>query len=101
MIAVSPNCEYPGGDDLVPLEELIRQTPGANPISTVDELRCDAFQTDDELDDFLAFVTKSRHTNRRLGRPGRGRDLRRDGRAVPGRLPPQLFRSRRPNCHCC
>jgi hypothetical protein len=46
----------------VPLEELIGHTPGARPISSVDELRCDAFQTDEELDDFLAFTANSRHT---------------------------------------
>ena len=52
-----------GGEDLVPLEELIRRTPGAHAISTVDELRSDAFQTCEELDQFLAFVTESRHAD--------------------------------------
>jgi hypothetical protein len=52
-----------GGEDLVPLDELIRRTPGAHPISSVDELRSDAFQTDEELDQFLAFVTESRHAD--------------------------------------
>jgi hypothetical protein len=51
------------GEDLIPLEELIRRTPGAHPISSVDELRSDAFQTDEELDQFLAFVTESRHAD--------------------------------------
>lgn len=49
-----------GGEDMIPLEELIRRTPGAHPISSVNELRSDAFETDGELDDFLAFVTGSR-----------------------------------------
>jgi hypothetical protein len=49
--------------DLVPLEELIRQTPGAHPISSVDELRSGAFETDEELDEFLAFVTRSRRAD--------------------------------------
>jgi hypothetical protein len=49
-----------GGEDLIPLEELVRRTPGAHPISSVDELRSDAFDTDEELDEFLAFVTESR-----------------------------------------
>jgi hypothetical protein len=52
-----------GGEDLIPLQELIRRTPGAHAISSVDELRSDAFQTDEELDQFLAFVTESRHAD--------------------------------------
>jgi hypothetical protein len=52
-----------GSEDLVSLEDLIRRTPGAHPISSVDELRSDAFQTDEELDQFLAFVTESRHAD--------------------------------------
>jgi hypothetical protein len=47
--------------DLPALWELIRQTPGAHPIGSVEELRCDAFSTDEELDAFLAFVAASRH----------------------------------------
>jgi hypothetical protein len=63
---VSTSAEHErqaGGEDLVPLEELIRHTPGAHPISSVDELRSDAFETDEELDEFLAFVTESRHAD--------------------------------------
>jgi hypothetical protein len=52
-----------GGEDLIPLEELIQRTPGAHPISSVDDLRSDAFETDQELDEFLAFVTESRHAD--------------------------------------
>jgi hypothetical protein len=52
-----------GHGDLVPLEQLIRDTPGAHPITSVDELRSDAFETDEELDEFLAFVTESRHAD--------------------------------------
>ena len=66
VIATSTGAEHsqrPDGEDLVPLEELIRRTPGAHPISSVDELRCDAFETDKELDEFLAFVTQSRHAD--------------------------------------
>jgi len=64
VVLTSTNAEHPqyrGGEDLVPLEELIRQTPGAHPIRSVDELRCDAFETDEELDELLAFVAESRH----------------------------------------
>ena len=62
--AVSTSAEQPqqvGGEDLVPLEELVRRTPGAHPISSVGELRSEAFETDEELDEFLAFATESRH----------------------------------------
>jgi hypothetical protein len=52
-----------GSEDLIPLDELVRRTPGAHPISSVDELRSDAFETDEELDEFLAFVTESRHAD--------------------------------------
>ena len=55
---------HPGGhNDLVPLDQLIRETPGAHPITSIDELRSDAFDTDEELDEFLAFVTKSRRAD--------------------------------------
>jgi len=37
-------------------------TPGAHPITSIGELRSDAFETD-ELDEFLAFVTESRHAD--------------------------------------
>jgi hypothetical protein len=54
---------HPGDQGLVPLEELIRQTAGARPISSVDDLRCDAFETGEELDAFLAFVAGSRQAS--------------------------------------
>ena len=53
----------PGHDDLVPVEELIRQTPGAHPITSINELCNDAFETDEELDEFLTLVTQSRHAD--------------------------------------
>ena len=64
MVATSTGAEHashPAHDDLVPLAELIQQTPGAHPIASIDELRNDAFGSDEELDEFLTFVTKSRH----------------------------------------
>jgi hypothetical protein len=64
--ATSTNAVHPqhlGGEDLEPREDLIQQTPGAHPIGSVDELRCDAFETDEELDDFLAFIAESRHAD--------------------------------------
>jgi hypothetical protein len=54
---------HPGDQGLMPLAELIRQTAGARPISSVDDLRCDAFETGQELDEFLAFVADSRQSN--------------------------------------
>ena len=54
----------PGGPgDLIPLDQLIRDTPGAHPITSIGELRNGAFDTDEELDAFLAFVTESRHAD--------------------------------------
>ena len=66
VVATSTSAEQPqqaGSDDLLPLDELIRDTPGAHPISSVDELLCDAFETDQELDEFLVFVAESRHAD--------------------------------------
>lgn len=66
MMTTSTNAEHvpgPGSSGLVPLEELIRQTPGAHPITSIDELRSDAFETDEELDEFLAFVAETRHAD--------------------------------------
>ncbi len=56
-------AEDPGHGDLVRLEELIRQAPGAHPIKSTNELRSDAFEADEELDEFLAYVTESRHAD--------------------------------------
>ncbi len=60
---VAEDPRRPDGGDLLPVDELIRQTPGAHPISSVDELRCDAFETDEELDGFLAFVRRARRAD--------------------------------------
>ena len=49
---------HPGDEGLVPLAELIRQTAGARPIGSVDDLRCDAFETGEELDELLTFVAR-------------------------------------------
>jgi len=64
MVTTSTSAEHPEhrwADDRAPLDELIRQTPGAHPIASIDELRSDAFETDEELDEFLVFVAESRH----------------------------------------
>ena len=66
VVTTSSGAEYPrhaADADLVPLDELIRQTPGAHPIRSIDELRCDAFESEEELEEFLAFVTESRHAD--------------------------------------
>ena len=54
---------HPGDQRLVPLAELIGQTAGAHPIRSVDDLRCDAFETGEELDEFLTFIAGSRQAN--------------------------------------
>jgi hypothetical protein len=65
VVRTSTSAEYRhdrgGGEDLLPLEELIRQTPGAHPVDSAGELRCDAFETGQELQEFLAFVSQARH----------------------------------------
>ena len=61
--ARAEHAREPARADLMPLDELIRRTPGAHPIKSIDELRSDAFETDQELDEFLAFVTESRHAD--------------------------------------
>ena len=53
-----------GQGDLVPLDQLIRDTPGAHPITSIGELRNGAFETDKELDAFWAFVTQARSADR-------------------------------------
>jgi len=63
---MSTGAEHPEhvwADDLTPLDELIRQTPGAHPIQSIDELRSGAFETDEELDEFLAFIAESRRAD--------------------------------------
>ena len=62
-VTSAEHTREPAGADLMPLDELIRRTPGAHPIKSIDELRSDAFETDQELDEFLAFVTESRHAD--------------------------------------
>lgn len=62
VVATSTSAErlpHPAHDDLVPLTELIQQTPGAHPIASIDELRNGAF----ERDEFLAFVIQSRRVD--------------------------------------
>lgn len=50
-----------GTAEHVPVEELLRRQ-GIRPIESVDELACpDLFESDDELDEFIAFVRTSRN----------------------------------------
>ena len=69
------------GADLVPLGELIRRAPGARRIGSIDDLGCDAFDTEEELEEFLAFVADSRHG----ARDGRQQE------AVPQSRKPELL----------
>jgi hypothetical protein len=51
-----------GTAEHVPVEELLRRQ-GVRPIASVDELaRPDLFESDEELDEFLAYIYASRHT---------------------------------------
>ena len=51
-----------GTAEHVPVEELLRRQ-GVRPIESVDELACpDLFESDEELDEFIAFIQASRHT---------------------------------------
>ena len=50
-------------DGPVPVEELVRQQ-GVPAVRTVKDLVAnDVFDSDEELDEFLAFVTEQRHAN--------------------------------------
>lgn len=50
-----------GTAEHVPVEELLRRQ-GVRPIKSVDELACpDLFESDDELDEFIAFIRASRN----------------------------------------
>ena len=51
----------------MPLGDLIRRTPGAHRIGSIDDLRCDAFATEAELEELLAFVAVSRYGARESG----------------------------------
>lgn len=63
MVAASSGAQerlQAAAAELVPFDELIRRTPGAHRIGSIDDLRCDAFDTEEELEEFLAFVAESR-----------------------------------------
>jgi hypothetical protein len=65
VVAMSVSAEQGAGwaDDDGPIEELARRK-GVRPIALVDELAdADAFETDDELEAFLADMSASRHVN--------------------------------------
>lgn len=61
---MAADAPRPGeNSDPVPLGQLIRGTPDVHPIEPIDELRSGAFETDEELEEFLSFVTRSRHVD--------------------------------------
>jgi hypothetical protein len=51
-----------GSDDSMSVEEQARRL-GARPIKSVDELLCDVWESDEELDEFLAHVRASRNAS--------------------------------------
>jgi hypothetical protein len=58
-----PLPEWWGTAEHVPVEELLRRQ-GVRPIKSVDELVCPGvFESDEELDEFLADLYASRHTD--------------------------------------
>ncbi len=72
---------------MVPLGEPIRRTPGAHRSCSIDDLRCDAFGTEAELAEFLAFVAESLHGARENEQQNirlRNRARRRPCPATPG-----------------
>ncbi len=61
----SPDYSPPQGEHpvLASVEELARRK-GIERIKTIEELACDGvFDTDQEIDEFLVFVTEQRHAN--------------------------------------
>ena len=61
--ALGPRRRAPLHRPAVPVEELARRQ-GVRPIVSVDELaRDDVFESDEELDEFLAFITSMRHSD--------------------------------------
>jgi hypothetical protein len=63
MSSTADRVPRPPAEGLVPVEELARRQ-GVQPIGSADELaRDDVFETDAELDEFLAFVTAMRHSD--------------------------------------
>jgi hypothetical protein len=78
-----------GHGDLVPLDQLIRGTPRAHPITSTGEPRNGASGTDEEPGAFLAFVTESRHLPEPPA-PAVVFDADVASRSFRGRLPPRL-----------
>jgi hypothetical protein len=67
VVATSTSAEHEhdkADEDLLPLGKLIWQTPGAHPIGSADELGCNAFETNQELSEFLAFVSRRQVASR-------------------------------------
>jgi hypothetical protein len=54
------------------------RTPGAHRIGSIDDFRCDAFDTEEELEEFLVFVAESRHGPRVAGGKTSSRETRLD-----------------------
>jgi hypothetical protein len=66
-VMTANNADVPGVPlrrSVVSLRESVEQqvlAKGVVPIESVDELRCDAWESDEELDAFLADLAASRH----------------------------------------
>jgi hypothetical protein len=54
--------EFLTGADSISVEEQARRL-GARPIKSLHELRCDVWESDEELDEFLADLAESRRSS--------------------------------------
>jgi len=64
VIAVSTGAEQgaPGRREPIPTEELVRRR-GARPIENPHDMARDVFESDEELDEFLAFIAAARRAD--------------------------------------
>jgi hypothetical protein len=61
-VSIPDFTEPPAGSYRAQLEEQARRK-GVRPITSIDELRAEAFESDKELDEFLADLYAFRHEN--------------------------------------
>jgi hypothetical protein len=61
-VSVADFTEPAAGSYMAQLKEQARRK-GVRPIASVDELRADVFESDQELDEFLAWVAAERKAN--------------------------------------
>jgi hypothetical protein len=64
VIATTSGAEHPAPQrrGSVPIDELARRK-GVRPVESPDEMARDVFDSDEELDEFLAFIADARHAD--------------------------------------